>query len=102
MKRIKFTLICTAALMLAMPLAGCMGGGDSGTAHDKNAEQQVEMQTDENEGCPDGKCPDSDCNDGKCPEKNDGGERPDGKCPLRPLPPHDRHGRIKPIPCPHN
>lgn len=86
--------------MLAMPLAGCMGGGDSGTAHDKNGVKPVspierieDTVTDEqNDGCP----------DGECPEKNDGGECPDGKCPLRPLPPHDRHGRIKPLPCPHN
>ena len=105
MKRIKFTLICTAALMLAIPFAGC-GRGDAGNAAKSGVEQHVETLTEENkenEGCPDGDCD-------KLPEDNDGNgnDCPDGKCPARPLPPRGRHGRgrnghgrVEPLPCPH-
>lgn len=97
MKRIKLSSFCTAALMLTLPLAGCMGGGDSGSAFDKNADQQIEMQTEENGTCPDGKCPEnSNGKDGKCP---------DGKCPASPVRPIGRHdngnGRKVPLPAPH-
>ncbi len=75
--------------MLAASFAGCMHG-DSGNAARNGVEQHVETQMDENEGCPDGECPD---NGDKCP---------DGKCPVRPVQPRGRHGRVKPLPCPHN
>lgn len=92
MKRIKLSSFCTAALMLTLPLAGCMGGGNSGSAFDKNADQQIELQTEENGNCPDGKCPETgDNNDGKCPT-----------CPVRPIGRHDNgNGRKVPLPAPH-
>lgn len=107
MKRIKFTLICTTALMLAASFAGCMNG-DSGNAVTPDVDQIIETQSDENTGCPDGKCPENkDCPDGKCPENKggnvdklpeDGNKCPDGKCPIKRLP-HGR-GRVVPLPCP--
>ena len=111
MKRIKFTLICTAALTLAMSFAGCMHA-DSGSTTKQNVEQNIETQLDENGDCPDGECPRSDSKDGKCPDgncdklpenRNGNGNCPDGRCPARLLPPRDRHGagRITPLPRPH-
>lgn len=110
MKSIKLSLICTTTLLLAIPFAGCMGGGDSGNASNDGVEQRIETQLEENEVCPDGKCPDikrPDCNDGNCdklPENRDGnGETcPDGKCPAKRMP-HDQHrnGRPVPLPAPH-
>lgn len=110
MKRIKFTLICTAALTLALSFTGCMHG-DSGSTTKKNVEQQIETQLDDNGNCPDDKCP-----EGECPENGGkNGECPNGNCPekgnnigrrpVRLLPPHGRHGdgngRIAPLPRPH-
>lgn len=117
MKRIKLLLIATTALTLAMPLAGCMRG-DSGNAATPDVDQRIETLSEENEGCPDGKCPrndskDGECPDGKCPEKiggnvdklpEDGDNCPDGKCPEKRLPPpHFRHGNghAVPLPSPH-
>lgn len=103
MEKIKLSLICTAALMLAIPFAGCMGGGDSGNAAKQDVEPRIETQLEENEDCPDGKCPEKhDGNVDKLPEDRDGngGKCPDGKCPARLLPPNGRHdnGRVSPIP----
>lgn len=90
MKRIKLSIICTAALMLAIPFAGCMHS-DSGNATKDGMEQKIITQQDENDGCPDGQCPENKdgkndgCPDGKCPR--DGDRCPDGKCPPRRLPP---------------
>lgn len=120
MKRIKLSLICTAALVLAMSLAGC-GRGDSGSAEKQNVtpvnpieriedsvirDSHVGLRPPQNdkgariEDCPDGKCPGQgdECPDGKCPEQGD--ECPDGKCPARLLPPRGRRsdGRIVPLP----
>lgn len=74
--------------MLALPLAGC-GRGDTGSATKNAVEQQIETRSEENEGCPDGTCPDN----GGC----NGDE-----CPVKPLEPHGRHrrGRVKPLPYP--
>ena len=88
--------------MLTLPLAGCTSGGDSGKAFDPNAEQQIEMQSDEKENCTDEKCPDGkngECPDGKCDDGNCDGD----KCPVRPIQPSGRHrnGRKMPLPAPH-
>lgn len=116
MKRIKLTLICTAALTLALSFAGCMHG-DSGNTTKQNVEQKIETQLEENGNCPDGECPRSDSKDGECPDKDDCPDGncdklpenrdgnngcPDGKCPLKPLLPRNRGiGRITPLPRPH-
>ena len=102
--------------MLVMPLAGCMHGNMSNKP-DRDVEQKIEIQTEENKSCPDGKCPDGvcpgsdsndgdgECPDGKCPEnKNGKGDKcPDGECPAKPVRPNFRNGngRIVPLPAPH-
>ncbi|MDE7162782.1 MAG: hypothetical protein K2O44_01720 [Clostridia bacterium] len=104
MKKIKLSIICTAAILLALPFAGCMHA-DSGNADMQRAttltQEVKEEQPAENE-CPDGDCDDNDdkCPDGKCPE--DDGECPDGKCPRKKLP-HRRRGKHRKavtLPCP--
>lgn len=101
MKRIKLLLIATCALTLAIPLAGCMHG-DSGNAATHDVDQSIETQLEENQDCPDGKCPG---NDGKCPESKDGNvdKLPEdgGKCPAKRLPPRLRHGHAVPLPHRH-
>lgn len=112
MKRIKLSIICTAALLLALPFSGCMQGTSAGKEQkDTELTQQLkERETDgdrpEDDKCPedDGDCPDCpDCPDGKCPE--DGDERPDcpdGKRPRHKLPPWRRgkHRKAVTLPCP--
>ena len=94
MKRIKLSLICTAALILAMPLTGCMHA-ESGNAEKHGVEQKIVTQTEDNDECPDGKCPKigDECPDGKCPKIGD--VCPDGRCPKRRLPPPVRRGNGK-------
>jgi len=113
MKKINLSAICAAALLLAIPFAGC-GQGDSGSIE---PHQDIEL-TQENDGneCPDGDCNDNGdkCPDGKCPKDGHGDKCPDGKCPK------DGHGdkchdgkcpkaggrkprqgrRAEPLPCP--
>ena len=85
--------------MLAVPLAGCMHG-DSGNAATPDVDQRIETQLEENEGCPDGKCPeDKDGKVEKLPENRNGNDKcPDGKCPAKRPPravplPHIHRGK---------
>ena len=71
--------------MLAVSFAGCMHG-DSGNAATPDVDQRIETQLEENEGCPDGECPeDKDGNVEKLPKyrNNNNDKCPDGKCPAR-------------------
>lgn len=99
MKKIKLSIICTAALLLALPFAGCMHADSGDTAKQENTQltQEVKDEKTADDDCPDGDCDD---NDGKCPEDND--DCPDGKCPKRRLPPRRRgkHRKAVILPCP--
>lgn len=120
MKKIKLSIICTAALLLALPFAGCMhaDSGDTATQGTTQLTQEVKDEKtaedkcpdgdcdDNDDDCPDGGCPGSDSNDGKCPK--DGDKCPkgdddclDGKCPKR-RPPRRRgkHRKAVILPCP--
>ena len=116
MKKIKLSIICTAALLLALPFAGCMhaDSGDTATQGTTQLTQEVKDEKTVDDDCPDGdcddnddECPDGDCDDndddcpdGKCPK--DGEDCPDGKCPKRRLPPRRRgkHRKAVILPCP--
>ena len=98
MKSIKLSIICTAALLMALPFSGCMHA-DSGNAEQKATEltyEVTEEQPAENE------CPDKDdkCPDGKCPKNDD--DCPDGKCPKRRIPRgrKGKHRKAVILPCP--
>lgn len=81
MKKLYLKLICTAALLAALPLAGCSSMGGNQTT--RNDTRIITRQADEN--CPNGDCPDSendgDCKDG-CPENKE--EDGNDECPKRP------------------
>lgn len=104
MKKIKLSIICTAALLLALPFAGCMHADSGDTAKQENTQltQEVKDEKTADDDCPDGDCDDNDdeCPDGKCPK--DGEDCPDGKCPKRRLPPRRRgkHRKAVILPCP--
>ncbi|MDE5789436.1 MAG: hypothetical protein K2H78_03350 [Clostridia bacterium] len=110
MKKIKLSIICTAALLLALPFAGCMhaDSGDTATQGTTQLTQEVKDEKTAEDDCPDGECPgdgdcddkDDKCPDGRCPK--DGGDCPDGKCPKRKFPHHRRgkHRKAVTLPCP--
>ncbi len=99
MKKINLSAICAAALLLAIPFAGC-GQGDSGSIE---PHQDIEL-TQENDGneCPDGDCNDNGdkCPDGKCPKDGHGDKCHDGKCPKAGGRKPRRGRRAEPLPCP--
>ncbi|MDE7076885.1 MAG: hypothetical protein K2O62_06150 [Clostridia bacterium] len=109
MKKIKLSIICTAALLLALPFAGCMhaDSGDTATQGTTQLTQEVKDEKTTEDECPDGdcddddgKCPGEECPDDKCPDGD--GDCPDGKCPKRRLPPRRRgkHRKAVILPCP--
>ena len=96
MKKLYSSLICTAALVAAMGIAGCSesDGGKHTTQRNSEIMQQLIDNATRNKDCPeDGKCEteqeenldvqvengdSGDCKD-DCPEKDE--KCPDGKCP---------------------
>lgn len=109
MKRIKLSIICTAALLLALPFAGCNMGSSADTEQQNTEltqelkERQTDGESPEDDKCPEdgGDCPD--CPDGKCPEDGDDcPDCPDGKSPKHKLPPWRRgkHRKAVTLPCP--
>lgn len=78
MKKFYLSIICTAALLAALPLAGCSSmGGNQTTQNDREI---ITRQSDET--CPDENCPNDDCPD--CENDKDGDRQsgcPDGTCP---------------------
>ena len=111
MKRFNLSAICAAALLLAIPFAGC-SQGDSGSIQphqDVELTQEIEGNEENTDNkCPDDNCDDGECPDGKRPEKRDGndGKRPDGRCPDGRCPktggrkPRGKDRDAKPLPCP--
>ncbi len=85
MKKTYIKLICTAALLAALPIAGCTNM-DKGKRTTQNDDTVILQTADET--CPDGDCEDDGCPD--CPENGDSGKDdcPDGKCP-------EKHGKRK-------
>ena len=74
MKKTVFSIICTAAIIAAMGIAGC-SESDGGKQTNQRDVEIIQQTADE--PCPDGNCPDSECPDGQCPD----GKCPDGQCP---------------------
>ena len=99
MKTLNLKIICTAALLLAMPIAGCKGGemGKNLTPNDEITIEET-TRTDRAADCDDGDCDkdkDGDCKDGKCPDN----KCPDGDCKEGNHKGRHRRG-IKPTPLP--
>ncbi len=84
MKKVIVKYICSAALALCIPFAGCMQSKSRMKDDDLNT-KTVQPEKDDCDDCPnDGDCPDDKCPDGDCPDD----ECPDDKCPPAP------HGRV--------
>lgn len=89
MKKVIVKYICTAALALCIPLAGCTGGESRMKDDDLNT-KTVQPTKDDCDDCPDDKCHDDKCPDGECPPDK---HAPHGRAP--------RKRRDKIIPQPH-
>lgn len=88
MKKLYLKLICTAALLAALPLAGCSSAGGKQTT--QSEAEIITRQADDS--CPDNDCKDGDCKD-ECPE--DDKDCKDGcpDCPKKKFPRHGKRGK---------